>query len=240
MCDSLFNLFIIVMETVIITGTNRGIGFELTKQFLQAGFHVIATCRNPEAASDLNNLANDGNLSIFQLDVTSDESVSDFFTSLSGKVVDILINNAGIIGGDSQDIYNMDYKAWIQAFEVNTLAPFRLSAALIPNLKLAKRPRIVTVSSQMGSLNRKSTGSYAYRSSKAAVNKVMQVLSAELIDDGIIVCPVHPGWVQTDMGGQNAEITPHESASGLFELINSLTMEHSGRFWTWQGEEHLW
>lgn len=92
----------------------------------------------------------------------------------------------------------------------------------------------------MGSLSRKSKGSYAYRSSKAAVNKVMQVLSLELEVDGIVVCPVHPGWVRTEMGGEAADISVEESAAGLFKLIDSLTMDQTGRFWTWEGKEHPW
>ena len=144
------------------------------------------------------------------------------------------------MGGDRQSIDDMDYSAWVEAFEVNTLAPFRLITAFRPNLQLSKHPRAITLSSQMGSLNRKSKGSHAYRSSKAAVNKVMQVLSMELEDDGIVVCPVHPGWVRTDLGGSAADISVEESAAGLIDLIGSLTMKQTGRFWTWEGEEHPW
>ncbi len=228
------------METVVITGTNRGIGLELTRLFLRAGNRVIATCRNPDSASVLNALGKEGNLVIRQLDVSDGESISRLCSDLSDQIVDVLINNAGIFGGDRQSADEMDYDAWLKTLAVNTLAPFRLATALKDNLKQAERPRIVTLSSQMGSLSRKSTGSYAYRSSKAALNKVMQTLAIEMEADGIIVCPVHPGWVQTDMGGESAEITPQESAAGLFEFVNSLTMEQSGRFWTWQGKEHPW
>ncbi len=228
------------METVVITGANRGIGFELTRRFLQADAKVIATCRNPGDASALNALSAEGRLDLFPLELTDGASVSAFCAGLSGRRVDILINNAGIMGGERQSLEKMDYAAWLRAFEVNTLAPFRMATALLGNLKRAERPRIVTLSSQMASLARKSTGSYAYRSSKAALNKVMQVLALELTADGIIVCPVHPGWAKTDMGGPAADITAQESAAGLFDLIGSLTQEQSGRFWTWQGEEHPW
>ncbi|MBX3010197.1 MAG: SDR family NAD(P)-dependent oxidoreductase [Caldilineaceae bacterium] len=104
----------------------------------------------------------------------------------------------------------------------------------------ATNPRILTISSQMGSLNRKSTGMYAYRSSKAAVNKVMQVLALELQAHGIIVCPLHPGWVQTDMGGTEADITVQASAAGIIEFVRTVTMKQSGRFFTGEGEEHAW
>lgn len=228
------------METIVITGANRGIGFELTKQFLAAGQQVIATCRHPEQSTELAVLATSSSLVVYPLDVTDGDSVDHLSKALRGKTIDVLINNAGIMGGDHQAIDDMDYSAWLKTFEVNTIAPFRLVTTLRENLRLSSRPRAVTLSSQMGSLSRKSKGSHAYRSSKAAVNKVMQVLSMELEADGIIVCPVHPGWVRTDMGGGTADISVEESGAGLFELIDSLTMEQSGRFWTWEGGEHPW
>ncbi len=228
------------METVIITGANRGIGFELTRRFLQADAKVIATCRNPADASALNALSAEGRLAVFPLELTDGASLSAFCAGLTDRCVDVLVNNAGIMGGERQSLAEMDHAAWLRTFDVNTIAPFRLATALLGNLKQAERPRIVTLSSQMASLARKSTGSYAYRSSKAALNKVMQVLALELAADGIIVCPVHPGWVKTDMGGPAAAITARESAAGLFDLIDSLTQEQAGRFWTWQGEEHPW
>ena len=228
------------METVLITGANRGIGLELVKSFLGAGNHVIATCRQPGDAEDLCSLQADSNLTVYELEVTDGESVEQLRRELDGQPLDVLINNAGIMGGVRQSLDDMDYAAWIEAFEVNTLAPFRLITTFQENLLRSKRPRAITLSSQMGSLSRKSKGSYAYRSSKAAVNKVMQVLSMELEAGGIIVCPVHPGWVRTDMGGTSAYISAEESGAGIFKLVEGLTMEQSGRFWTWDGEEHPW
>ena len=146
------------------------------------------------------------------------------------------------LGGDHQRLNDMDYAAWADTFEINTIAPFRVATALVPNLKQEKsaRPRLITISSQMGSLNRQSTGAYIYRSSKAAVNKVMQVMALELHSDGIIVCPVHPGWVRTDMGGPSADISAEESARGLTHLISGLTIDDSGKFFQWNSEEHAW
>ncbi len=228
------------MENVLITGANRGIGLELSRRFLDAGKRVIATCREPDEAIELSNLAESFELLVFQLEVTDAESVSRLRAELESETLDVLINNAGIMGGDRQSMDDMDYSAWLEAFEVNTLAPFRLITTLRDNLRRAANPRAVTLSSQMGSLNRKSKGSHAYRSSKAAINKVMQVLSMELEADGIVACPVHPGWVRTDMGGSNADISAEESAEGLFKLIDNMTMEHTGRFWTWEAKEHPW
>ncbi|MFI5318279.1 MAG: SDR family oxidoreductase [Myxococcota bacterium] len=227
-------------ETVVITGANRGIGLALAARFARAGRRVIAACREPAAAGALRALAGDGAVRLEPLDVRDADSVARFSAALAGETVDVLINNAGITGGERQSLADMDYAAWLHALEVNTLAPFRLAVALLPSLRRAARPRIVTLSSQMGSLQRRSAGSYAYRSSKAAVNKLMQTLAVELEADGIVVCPAHPGWVRTDMGGAAAEISVGASAEGLFALIEALTPEHSGRFWTWEGKEHPW
>jgi len=228
------------METVLITGANRGIGLALTRRFARGGYKVIACCRRPESASTLNEMGSSEHVSVCRLDVADEKSVSDLSDLLGTQTIDILINNAGVFGGDKQDLDNMDYAAWRDAMEVNTFAPLRVISALRRKLAGSPRPRVLTISSQMGSLTRKSKGSLVYRSSKAAVNKVMQVLALELQDEGIITCPVHPGWVRTEMGGSSADISPEESADGIFNLVQTLTMDHSGRFWTWNGQEHPW
>ncbi|MCR9259955.1 MAG: SDR family oxidoreductase [Pseudomonadaceae bacterium] len=229
------------METVLITGANRGIGLALVSRYLAAGNHVVATCREPDLAVDLKNLQEQSaKLEVLPLETTSEAQTRQLVSRLSGRRIDVLINNAGVMGGDQQELQNMDYAAWLDAFAVNTMAPFRLSVALLDNLLAAERPRIITVSSQMGALARQSKGALIYRSSKAAVNKTMQVLALELEAQGIIVCPVHPGWVQTDMGGAQADITPAQSADGLYQLIDQLDASKSGRFWSYDGSEHPW
>lgn len=228
------------METIVITGANRGIGLELTRLFLQAGKRVIAGCRQLDKAEALRKLP--GQLEIVHLDVADAASVTAFCKRLDGQALDVLINNAGVWGGPRQDSDDMDYAEWLRTFEINTVAPYRLATTLLSNLKLGKRPRIVTVSSQMGSLSLKGMGidRYIYCSSKATVNKVMKVLAEELEDDGIIVCLVHPGWVRTDMGGAHADLSVEESGGGLFTLIDGLTLAQSGHFWRWDGSEHPW
>jgi len=191
------------METVLITGANRGIGLELTRQYLKKQTRVLATCRSPEAARSLSELqkSNPETLRLFPLEVTDEHSVKALSESIRGEAIDVLINNAGISGGEHQDIQDMDYSRWALTFAVNTIAPFRVTVALLDNLRRSRRPRVITLSSQLGSMLRPTfTGNYAYRSSKAAVNKVMQGLAVDLRPENIIVCPVHPGWVQTDMG----------------------------------------
>jgi NAD(P)-dependent dehydrogenase (short-subunit alcohol dehydrogenase family) len=230
------------METVVITGANRGIGLALAHSFASSGVQVLAACRDPDKASALQALKkSSGKIEILSLDVGDAKSVAAFARTVGNRTVDVLINNAGVMGGDNQDSGNMDYAEWLHTFDINTLAPFRVTMALLPALKRSSRARIITVSSQMGAFGLPmGYGRYAYRSSKAAVSKVMQVLAEELKSDGIIVCPVHPGWVQTDMGGPQAQISPAASAEGLHKLINGLTLEQSGRFWTWEGREHVW
>jgi NAD(P)-dependent dehydrogenase (short-subunit alcohol dehydrogenase family) len=228
------------METVIITGANRGIGLELARQYLQSNRAVIATCRQPDTATDLQALTASPNLQVHQLDVTDLASVDEFSASLTDQTIDVLINNAGVTGGQHQSLKDMETTSWLEAFETNTIAPLRLSTLLLKNLQSAERPRIISVSSYMGSISRPGNGGYAYRSSKAALNKVMQVMACDLADDGIIACPVHPGWVRTDMGGSNADLSVEQSAGGLIDLIDKLTKEQSGRFWNWDGEELPW
>jgi NAD(P)-dependent dehydrogenase (short-subunit alcohol dehydrogenase family) len=230
------------VETVLLTGANRGIGLEFARQYSEAGKRVLATCRNPENAGRLLEVQqlHQETLQIYPLDVTEEDSVRALVNSLANQPIDVLINNAGIRGGAKQGLKDIDYRAWADTFAVNTMAPFRMTVALIPNLRLSVRPRVITLSSQMGSLQRKGSGSYIYRSSKAAVNKVMQLLAEDLHEHGIVVCPVHPGWVQTDMGGAAADLTAQESAAGLIRLIDGLTLSDSGRFFKWNGEEHPW
>ena len=228
------------METFVVTGANRGIGLELVRQLLSDNKDVIATCRNPQSAIELSELNANKKLTILQLEVTDANSVNEFYLQLSDRRIDVLINNAGEMGSEQQTLKQMDVDAWLQTFKINTIAPFQIATLLLTNLKKSDRPRIVSISSQMGSLNRSSSGSYAYRSSKAALNKVMQVMAYDLKSEGIIVCPVHPGWVKTDMGGSMADITAAQSASGLIEFIDKLNPEQSGRFWKYNGEEHAW
>ena len=228
------------MERVVITGANRGIGLGLVQVFLANNARVIAACRRPEKAQALQKLAKNSALEILTLDVADEASITSFLAALAGKQVDVLINNAGTLGGQQQSTSDMDFEAWTQAFAVNTIAPFRLTTGLLANLKKSSRPRVISVSSQMGSLAGEGAGYYAYRSSKAALNKVMRGLAADLQDFGVLACPIHPGWVKTDMGGANAQITVAQSAEGIYKLIDTLTAAQSGHFLTWEGEELPW
>jgi len=227
------------MVTILITGASRGIGLELTRQCLKQGFKVIATFRG-QPSEQLSELLATKALDIYELEVTDSNSIAAFAKAVPDEKIDILINNAGVIGPDEQSFETLKPDEWVRTFEINTIAPLMICRAFISRVKQSANPRIITVSSQMGAINSDSTGMYAYRSSKAAANRTMKVLAEELKPDGVIVCPIHPGWVRTDMGGGNADISVEESAAGIIKLANDLTLEKSGKFFTWRGDEHVW
>lgn len=231
-----------MLQTLVLTGANRGIGLELARVFVASrDWHVHACCRRPDDAAALYELAGEqtGRLTIHALDVTDAESVADLTVALGDTPVDLLLNNAGVLN-PRQTLDNLDFDAWETELRVNTLAPMRMALALRARLQRAANPRIVTISSQMGSLARARGGSYAYRSSKAAVNKTMQGLAIDLAEEGICVVAMHPGWVRTNMGGPEAEIEPIRSAQGIFAVATGLTRDDSGRFLTWDGRDHAW
>jgi NAD(P)-dependent dehydrogenase (short-subunit alcohol dehydrogenase family) len=227
------------MATILITGTNRGIGYALTEAYLKRGDRVIATVRDPFNVPDLLKTAPRDQMILLGMEVTDDRSVSRAAASIK-EPIDVLINNAGIIGPDRQDALDMDFPGFAQTLAINTIAPLRVAQAFLPHLRQAKNARILTISSQMGALSGSATGKVAYRTSKAAVNKLMQGLSDELKGEGISVAVAHPGWVQTDMGGQHADITPEASAKGLTGLLDRMTIKETGQFFRWDGTIHPW
>jgi NAD(P)-dependent dehydrogenase (short-subunit alcohol dehydrogenase family) len=225
------------MATVMITGANRGIGFELTKRYADAGNDVIACCREPKTAEDLNKLAN---VRVCGVSVSDGDSVAALKAEIGDQPIDLLINNAGAPGPKEQSALEMDFDGWAEAFAVNTMAPFRMLQTFRENLKAAKGGKIITITSQMGALDLNWPLMYAYCSSKAAVNKIMRMVSLELAADGTAVALIHPGHVKTDMGGPNAEIDVEESASGIMSVIEGITLEGTGCFMKWNGEVHPW
>lgn len=218
---------------VLITGANRGIGLEMASQFAAAGWEVIGTARKPDNAADLKALG----VRIEQLDVTDPDSVRQLSESLDDVAIDVLINNAGIFPRVSSiDETNFDDVA--RAFSINTIGPMRVTRALLPNLRLGERKVVANMSSQLGSItNNSSGGAYGYRESKAALNMFTRSLSAELDGEGFICVMLHPGWVQTDMGGANATLTPTQSVAGLRKVIEELDDGDDGRFLAYDGAE---
>ncbi|MDC7785332.1 SDR family oxidoreductase [Rhodoplanes sp. TEM] len=229
------------MTTFLITGASRGIGLGLVERLAARGDRVLACARDP-AAPDLAALAGRHSdlITPHRLDVGDPDSVATLAAALDGQPIDVLINNAGIRGPDRQSALDMDFDGFAQALAINTLAPLRVAQALLPNLRRGERPRIVTVSSIMGQLTGGGAGDVAYRTSKAAVNKVMQGLAAELRPAGVTVVVVHPGWVKTDMGGKGAALTVAQSTRGLVALIDALTVEQTGGFYNHDGQPLEW
>lgn len=230
------------MGLTVITGANRGIGLEFVRQYLSEGRDLIATYRSDPG--DLAILQRDyGRLmETRQLDVANVEQFRSFMGSLEGRAIDLLINNAGIYPNEGSDS-NLDdsLRTWIDGFTTNTIAPLLLSRTLLPLLEKGKEKKIVVLSSKMGSIaDNTSGGSYPYRSSKAATNAAFKSLAVDLAPKGIAVGILHPGWVQTDMGGPNALIDTRESVTGMRRVIAELTVANSGRFIAYDGAEISW
>jgi NAD(P)-dependent dehydrogenase (short-subunit alcohol dehydrogenase family) len=225
------------MSKIVITGANRGIGLAMTRRFLNAGDEVLALCRAPDGASDLQALAREagGRLSIGQIDISDEASIVRAAANVGP--VDVLINNAGIIGGEDQSLETIDIDAWMNAFKVMAIGPFLVTRAFLPGLKQAKG-KVVFISSQLAATAWPYGGYYSYSSAKAAGNRVVHSLALDLKDDGVTLISVHPGYVQTDMGGPNAEIRPEDSAEGIYRLVSNLKPEASGGFFKWNGEPH--
>jgi NAD(P)-dependent dehydrogenase (short-subunit alcohol dehydrogenase family) len=175
------------------------------------------------------------------MDVTDAKSVKAAVAKLQGQAVDLLLNNAGVGGARGQTIGNIDYAAWAKVLDVNTMGPMRVSEAFLDHVARSDRKLIVTLTSGMGSIaDNSSGGSIAYRSSKAAVNMVMRSLAIDLAPRNITCVVVNPGWVQTEMGGPHATLTPAESVTRLRRLIDTLGPAQSGKFFNHDGREYAW
>lgn len=227
------------MPSIMVTGANRGIGLEFARQYVEAGWEVIGTARNPEDATELKAVGE--SVSVMKLDITEPaqvaaarETVADRYGSL-----DLLINNAGVMGSKSE-FEDVDPDEIRDVFEVNCLGAYRMAQSF-RQLIVENSGTLAFVTSLMGSIeDNRSGGSYAYRISKAALNMLAKTLSEDFDPDNLMVALLHPGWVQTDMGGPNAKIPPEESVSGMRDVIADLSPEDHGRFLAYDGEELPW
>lgn len=233
------------MKHVLITGANRGLGLELARQLLARGDRVIAACRQPDQAQILQQLATQygDQLLVAAVDVTDDGSVQAARAEIGGTIdhVDLLINNAGILI-KTEVLSTFDAVVMQHSFDVNTTGVMRVTTVFLDLLRRGQEPRLINISSQLGSLQkmRPNWGRYSYNSSKAALNMVTRMLAFDLQADGIAVRVIHPGWVQTDMGGAQAAVTVHDSAAGILRLADDLTLADTGKFYVYSGEEHPW
>ncbi|RKH57733.1 SDR family oxidoreductase [Corallococcus llansteffanensis] len=226
---------------LVITGANRGIGLELTRQSLARGNTVHAGARDAAQARELTGLAgaSGGRLHVHALDVASDESVRAFAAALTGPV-DLLINNAGL-RTRRDDIEGVSLEDALQMLQVNALGTLRVTRALLPRLRETRGAKIASLSSGLGSIaDNTSGGSYGYRMSKAALNMAMRSLAQDLRGEGLIAVAISPGWVQTDMGGSSAPTQVSESAAGLLAVLDRLTLPDSGSFFDFRGERIAW
>jgi len=230
------------MPTILITGANRGIGLELTRCYASRGDTVIACCRSPQHADDLRRIKEQANDSVIihELDVTDDISIAALKTSLGSMAIDVLINNAGVISPKNQSTWEMDFDGFLNTLNVNTLSPLRMLQAFMDPLKASTAPKAITISSDMGSFTSPTTDRIAYRTSKAAVNRIMCAAAQDLKPENIIIALIHPGWVKTDMGGPDAHITPPQSAAGVVEVIDNLDIDTSCGFFAWDGSKIEW
>lgn len=232
------------MPSILITGSNRGLGLEWARHYVTQGWQVYATCRAPEQAEELQRLAGlEDNLSIHRLDVTRLEEIDKLSSELNGAALDILLNNAGVYyerwGKDR--LGTIDYQSWQDTFQVNTQGPMRLSEALIDNIAASEKRLIVTISSHMGCIaDITNPNDYAYRSSKTALNAVMKGLSLEVAQRKIGVLLLHPGWVRTRMGGKSAPLSVKESVTAMSKLVTQFHPRQSGHFLRYDGSELPW
>jgi NAD(P)-dependent dehydrogenase (short-subunit alcohol dehydrogenase family) len=232
------------MLSILITGSNRGLGLEWARQYSELGWRVYASCRFPEQAHALQQLAaQQPTLTIHRLDVTQPDQLQQLATELSGHAVDILVNNAGVYferwGKDK--LGHIDFDAWLATYQVNVLGAVRVTEALRHPLACSEKRLVVMTTSHMGSISEiAGPNDYAYRSSKAALNAVVQGLKYELAPLGIGILLVHPGWVQTRMGGNQGRFSVSESVDNMRTLVDRFTQQDSGCFYRYDGSRIPW
>ena len=229
-------------ETILITGSNRGIGLELVHQYAAQGWQVLACCRHPDQATALNRLAEQfPDITLHTLNVARQDQVQKLAAQLHDCPIDILFNNAGIYGPEDAVFGNSDEARWLECLRINVIAPMKMMEAFVTQVAASKHKLIAAMSSKMGSMaDNGSGGSYIYRSSKAALNAVMKSAAIDLAPRGVKVAILHPGWVKTDMGGPYAEITVAESVGRMREILGTVTPDNSGTFFDIDGSVIPW
>ena len=246
------------MKTILVTGTNKGIGLEFARQYLNDGFKVIATCRNLSKLDGLDRLVNSfpDRISIYQMELLDEKSIESFSSKIKDIPIDIFINNAGLTFGYSRNaklsntgislnkLNTFGYiksENWLPIFKANCIAPLLLTQLLYRNFLLGNQKKIVFISSKPASITENTGGSmYMSRSSRSALNQVIKSLYIDLINEGISVASISPGWVKTDSGGINALIDVQTSVTGIKKIVNELRLENTGKFWDYNGDLIPW
>ena len=232
------------MQRCLVTGANRGLGLEFTRQLLERGARVLACCREPGNAKVLDALAaaNDGRLAIHRLDVTDAAAIDVLPKAAAAHLqrIDLLVNNAGVLVSGER-FGNVQAESLAESFAVNASAPLLITQALAPLLALGNKPRVLCITSQLASIAQASGfRTLSYAMSKAALNMAVKRLAAELTPRGIVVLAAHPGWVKTSMGGKGATLAPADSAHALLNLIEHATTQDAGKFLAYDGAELPW
>lgn len=226
------------MTTYLITGANRGIGLEFARQLSQRGKDavILGTARDPAGAGELARLVHQ----VIPLDVSDEGSIAGLSAAVGERPIDVLINNAGV-GSDQRSINGLTLAELNRVFTINAFAPMLVVKSLLPNLRAGNRKSVFSITSQLGSIaNNKGGSSYPYRASKTALNQLNASLSNELRGEGFCCVVTHPGWVRTDMGGQNATLGVDESVRSMLAIIDRLKAEDSGTFFNYDGTTLPW
>jgi NAD(P)-dependent dehydrogenase (short-subunit alcohol dehydrogenase family) len=238
------------MTTALVTGANRGLGLEWVRQLAAPADRLYATCRRPDAADALHDVAaaHPDTVDVRRFDVTDEPALDALVGHVHGDAgaLDLLVNNAGISGGASADRFGtVDADTMTETLRVNAVAPHLLVQAFADLLRAGAaaegRAVVINVTSQLGSIARTGGGGWhSYKASKAALNMCTRLQAAELVDDGVIVVAMHPGWVRTDMGGSQARLSAEEAVDGMRSVVRDLSADDAGRFLAYDGEALPW
>jgi NAD(P)-dependent dehydrogenase (short-subunit alcohol dehydrogenase family) len=226
------------MSTVLITGAARGLGLDFTKQYAAKGWKVLACARKADALKGIK-----GDVHHHALEVTDYKAVKALAAKLKGEAIDVLICNAGVggeRGSTAQDLGKLEPEAWRHMFEINSLAPLMMAEAFVEHVERSAQKKMIAISSILGSIKNNNGGRYFYRASKTALNMEWSVLAKDMEPKGIICVALHPGWVQTDMGGPTATLTIDQSVPGMVKVIDGLKPSDNGRFLQYDGGELPW
>jgi NAD(P)-dependent dehydrogenase (short-subunit alcohol dehydrogenase family) len=226
------------LNTLLVTGANRGLGLEFARSFAADGWRVHACCRIPERAKDLAKV--DGDVAVHRLDVTDGLRVASLARELADEPIDVLINNAGVLH-ENNSLGGIDYDDWVDELKVNTIAPVRMAERFLEQVAASELKLIVNMTSGMASIaDTASSRSIVYRSSKAALNMATKCLALEYAGRGVTVVALSPGWVATDMGGPNAELSPEESVAKMRRFLARVSPAESGGFFNPDGVARPW
>ena len=236
------------MPSMLVTGASRGLGLEMVRQFVGDGWRIYACCRTPDTATDLAALADDsaGAISLHTLDVSKPAQIAALADEFRGTPIDMLVNNAGLLGCTIDDqapatFGTIDYEAWLEVHEINTMSPLRVTEAFVDHVAQSDMKLLFFMSTHMGSITDLADGGlYSYRSSKAALNLLVKALSIDLAPRGVRTIAVHPGWVSTDMGSPAAPVTPPQSIAGIRRVVAGYGDGQTGRFYQYDGKELPW